>query len=145
MSEVIYASFVVMLRYASGKQHKQTTTLIFSTFTTFSGNCECGCGVWVQTWNLWWGKMISGESSWLFKKGLHHSSVCVLFFLSTVANETGESSSRPLARFARECAIRHVIESCWFHFYFKIVFCTVRKQVWVWHSKVHSLHNHTGL
>lgn len=29
MSEVIYASYVVMLQYASGKQHKQTTTLIF--------------------------------------------------------------------------------------------------------------------
>lgn len=63
--------------------------------------CECVCGVWVQTWNLWWGKTISDES-WLLKKGLHHSSVCVLFFFSTVANETGESSSRPLARFARE-------------------------------------------
>jgi len=60
--------------------------------------------VWLwKTWNLWRGKVTSDdESSWLLKKGLHHSSVCVLFFPSTVANEAGESSSRPLARFARE-------------------------------------------
>lgn len=69
-------------------------------------------------------KMISGESSLLLKKGLH-----VSFFLSTVANETGESSARPLARFAREYVESNCNFVVDFPFTLKLFPASVRKHV----------------
>lgn len=89
--------------------------------------------------DFWWVIMIVEERS--------TSLICLCFVLSL---HSGEWSGREQLKTSGTlrtwvCAIRHMIESCWLHFYFRIVSCTARKQVWVWHSKVHSLHNPKGL
>lgn len=111
----------------------------FLYFTIVSGNCECGCGKLEICGDFWWVIMIVEERS--------ASLICLCFVLSL---HSGEWSGREQLKTSGTlrtwvCAIRYMIESCWLHIYFRIVSCTARKQVWVWHSKVHSLHNPKGL
>ncbi len=107
----------------------------FHTFMTVSETT-----VWEQTWDLWWEKLFVVSHLWLLKKGLHHSSICAF------------RSFSPQWRMKPERAVQdlwhdsHVsMESNW-NFVVDLTFtlkwfpATVRKRVWGWHTKVHSLH-----
>lgn len=103
-----------------------------SNFRTFMNVSETT--VWEQTW----GFVVS--HLWLLNKGLHHSSICAF------------RSFSPQWRMKPERAVQdlwhdsHVsMESNWnfvvdLTFTLKLFPATVRKRVWEWHTKVHSLH-----